>query len=201
MFRRMMRRVLWNNAIERRRVLACSLLLAVLACAALPGASQAAASLRLRGAGFSTIVPRDWKLGRQTNGDTRSYLAAWAKNKPNTSVNSMVLTVTVIPVKSAERQIGRKLPSSLVDAVSQVLGGPQGTQTQVLVPARPTRLRGMPAASIVFQYIYNNAQLIQSDTLCIRHGRIYIIELVIDTVKQFQGLPVLEKARAHWRWR
>jgi hypothetical protein len=195
-----MMRLVPGNTLQKRKLLACSILLAVLACAALPGTSQAK-SHRLRGVGFSTIVPRDWKRGRQDNGAARSYFAAWAKNKPNTAVNSMVLDVTVISVKAAERQLGRKLPSSLEDIASQTLGGPQGTQAQVVVPARPTRLRGTPAASIVFQYIYNNAMLLQSDTVCIRHGRLYILELKIDTVKQWVGLPVLEKARNHWRWR
>jgi hypothetical protein len=199
MFRLMMRRVRLNT-IDRRRILVCSILLAVLAFGALPSVSQAA-NRKLRGPGFSTIVPRKWKIKHQKGAGTRVYHAAAPTNKPNVSVNSMALDVIVASAKTLERQLGRKLPASPVELIGQVVGGPQGTQAQVLVPARATRLDGAPAASVVLQYIYNNAMIIQSDTLCVRHGRIYVVQLEIDTVMQFQGLPVLERARSHWRWR
>jgi hypothetical protein len=200
MFRFMMRWAPRTNTIARRRLLACSLLLAVLACAALPGVSESAATRKLRGPGFSTLVPKSWKVTRQKSGDTRTYQAAAPPNRPNVSVNSMSLGVVVTSVKSFERQLGHKLPRAPEDFIGQVVGGPQGTQAQTLVPPRATKLDGARAASVVLQYIYNNAMILQSDTLCVRHGRIYVIELDIDTVKQFDGLPVLEKARAHWRW-
>ena len=199
MFRAMTRRVRLNT-IERRRILACSILLAVIAFGALPSVSQAA-NRKLRGPGFSTIVPSKWKIQRQKGAGTRVYHAVAPTNKPNVAVNSMTLDVIVASVKSLERQLGHKLPASPEELVGQMVGGPQGTQAQVLVPTRSTRLDGAPAASVVLQYIYNNAMIVQSDTLCVRHGRVYVIELHIDTVMQFQGLPVLAQARSHWHWR
>ena len=65
MFHPMMRWAL-GSRLQRRRILACSILLAVLACAALPGVSDA--SRKFRGKGFATIVPSNWKIGKGKQG-------------------------------------------------------------------------------------------------------------------------------------
>jgi hypothetical protein len=199
MFHPMMR---WAPAsgLQKRRILASSIMLAVLACAALPGVSEA--SRKLRGVGFSTIVPGTWKTGKGAVGGTHIYRAASAKTKPNVTVNSMQLSVTVMPAKDLERQLGRKLPSSLEALLGMVVSAPQSAQgVQFVVPIRSSSLAGVPAASSAAQYIYNGATVVQSDTICVRRGRVYIVEFNYDLNLEYQGLPILGRTHSHWRWR
>jgi hypothetical protein len=199
MFHPMMR---WAPAsgLQKRRILACSIMLAVLACAALPGVSEA--SRKIRGVGFSTIVPSNWKVGKGKQGDTRVYGASSPKTKRNVTVNEMQLGISVVRVTDLERQLGRKIPASLEDLLGMVVSAPQSAQgVQFTAPIRATTLDGLPAASSASQFFFNGATVLQSDTVSIRKGRVYIIEYQIDVNLTYQGLPILARLRNHWHWR
>ena len=98
-----------GSRLQRRRILACSILLAVLACAALPGVSDA--SRKFRGNGFSTIVPSGWKTGKGKHGHHARLRRRFAADQDQASrPNTTQLGVNVIPVTDFERQLGRKTP-------------------------------------------------------------------------------------------
>ncbi|HEV7494629.1 hypothetical protein [Baekduia sp.] len=180
--------------------MACSILLAVLACAALPGVSEA--NRKIRGVGFSTSVPSDWKTGKGKNGSTRVYGAASARTKRNVAVNSMQLGITVIPVVDMERKLGRSLPSSLEELLSLVISTPQQAQgVQLTAPIRASTLDGRPAASGAVQFFFNGATILQSTTVAVRRSRVYIVEFDLDLALEYQGLPILGRIHDHWRWR
>jgi hypothetical protein len=199
MFHPMMR---WarSNSLQRRRILACSILLAVLACAALPGVSEA--SRKIRGVGFTTSVPGNWKTGKGKNGPTRVYGAASPKTKRGVTVNSMQLGITVIPVVDLERQVGRRLPPTLEELLALVISTPQQAQNvSFAAPIRSSLLGGAPAASGAAQFDFNGATVLQSDTIAVRRGRVYIVEFDVDLRLQFQALPILGSIHKHWHWR
>ena len=199
MFHPMMR---WtaSNRLQTRRILACSILLAALVFAALPGVSEA--SRKIRGYGFSTIVPTKWKAGKGKNGPTRVYGAASPTTKRNVTVNSMQLGISVIPVKDFERQLGRKLPTSLEEILGAVMTAPQQAQNVSFVaPIRTTTLDGLPAASGAAQFTFNGATVLQSETVSVHRGQVYIVEFDVDTALQYQALPILARIHRHWRWR
>jgi hypothetical protein len=200
MFHPMMR---WarGNSLQRRRILACSILLAVLACATLPGVSEAA-SRKVRGYGFTTLVPGNWKTGKGKNGNTRVYGAASPKTKRNVTVNQMQLGISVIPIKDFERQAGRKIPSSMEEVLGMVLSAPQQAQNASLVaPIRSTTLGGLPAASGAAQFFFNGATVLQSETVAVHRGQLYIVEYDLDIALQYQALPILARIHRHWHWR
>jgi hypothetical protein len=195
-----MKRWVVGSSLQTRRVLAGSILLAVLACAALPGVSEA--SRKFRGYGFATIVPTKWKTGSIKNGATRGYSASSTQTKPNVTVNSMFMTVNVLPVKDFERQTGRKLPSSLQEVLGAVMVPPQQAQNvQLTAPFRSTTLGGQPAASGAAQFGLNNATVLQSVTVALHRGQIYIVQFYVDMALQYQGLANLQRIHRHWRWR
>jgi hypothetical protein len=201
MFHPMMR---WarSNSLQRRRILACSILLAVLACAALPGTSEAKANRKIRGVGFATSVPGNWKTGKGKNGTTHVYGAASPKTKRGVTVNSMQLGITVIPIVDLERQVGQRLPASLEDLLALVISTPQQAQNvSFAAPIRSSLLDGAPAASGAAQFDFNGATVLQSDTISVRRGRVYIVEFDVDLRLQYQGLPVLAAIHRHWHWR
>jgi hypothetical protein len=198
MFRFMMR---WapRNTIQRRRILACSMLLAVIAFGALPSASQAAR--KLHGAGFTTVVPKSWKVTKSRNGGSRNYRIVPPHTKKGVTVNSMAIGVTVVPGKDLERQSGRKIPESMEVLWGLTVTAPPGAQQpQIIAPVRTTTVDGTPGASGAASYFLNNANVLQSDTVTYHHGRVYIIELAADINLQYKGLPVLGRLRDHWRW-
>ena len=188
------------STLSRRRLLACSILLAVLACAALPGASQA--STKLRGPGYSTIVPNGWKVAK-TSANGWRYLRAFA---PRTGRNgtSRLLTVgiSVISSKALAKQARLKqLPSSPESLLALVANSPnQAQNVQIVAPIRPALLRGIPAAASAAQYVLGNSSVLQSNTACERNGRVYSLELEVDMSIQYAGTKVLGRARDHWRW-
>jgi hypothetical protein len=199
MFRPMMRRVRLDT-IERRRILACSILLAVIAIGALPGVSQA--SHKLRGVGFSTIVPSKWKVTKGKTRDPRVYRASSPGARPNVTVNSAVLGVIVTTAKTLERRAGRKLPSSPEELLGLVAGAPGDVQgLQIVAPTRGALLDGVPAASIAVSYTRGGAAILQTDTVAVYHGRVYVVELATDISIQVNALHVLAQARSRWRWR
>jgi hypothetical protein len=199
MFHPMMRWVL-SSSLKRRRILACSILLAVLACAALPGVSEA--NRKIRGVGFSTSVPTGWKTGKGKNGNARVYGAASPKTKRNVLANSMQLGISVLPVVDMERRLGRKLPSSLEELLGLVISAPQQAQgVQLTAPIRASTLDGRPAASGAVQYSLNGTTVLQSSTVAVRRGRVYVVEFDLDLALQYQGLPILGRIHDHWRWR
>jgi hypothetical protein len=194
--------MLWalGGRLQRRKILACSILLVVLACAALPGVSEA--SRKIRGSGFSTIVPSGWKVDRGKAGTSRFYSASSPQTKPNVTINSMQLSVNVIPVTDFERQLGRKIPSSLEEVLGEVMSAPQQAQNvQITATFRPARLDGRPAASGAVQFFLGGTTLLQSETVSIYRGRVYILVFYADTAQQYQGLLTLRRVHSHWRWR
>jgi hypothetical protein len=179
--------------------MACSILLAVLACAALPGVSDA--SRKIRGYGFTTIVPTKWKTGKGKNGTTRVYGAAPRGVKANDTVNAIHLGITVIPITDMERQIGRKLPS-LEQVLGSVMSPPQQAQNVSLVaPIRAATLGGLPAASGAAEYFFNGATVLQSETVSVHRGQVYIVRYYQDTALQYAGLSILQRIHRHWHWR
>jgi hypothetical protein len=198
MFHAMMRWAV-GSRLQRRRILACSILLAVLACAALPGVSQA--SRKIRGYGFTTIVPSKWKTGKGKNGTTRVYGAAPPGVKSSDVVNAIHLGITVVPIADMERQIGSKLPS-----LEQVLGGVMNTPQQaqnvrLVAPIRATTLGGLPAAAGAAEYFFNGATVLQSETVSIHRAQVYIVRYYQDTSLQYAGIKILQGIHRHWRWR
>jgi hypothetical protein len=199
MFHPMMRWAV-GSRLQRRRIVACSILLAVLACAALPGVSQA--SRKIRGYGFTTIVPTKWNTGKSKNGTTRVYGAAPRGVKANDTVNAMHLGITVVPVKDFERQLGRRLPSSLEQLLGAVFSAPQQAQNvSVTAPFRTTTLGGIPAASGAATFFINGATVLQSETVSVRRGQVYIVTFFQDTALQYGALQVLQRIHRHWHWR
>jgi hypothetical protein len=200
MFRLMMRRVRLNT-IDRRRILACSILLAVLAFGALPSVSQAA-NRKLRGPGFSTIVPSNWKVTTSRKGGAHTYRMVPPHTKKGVTVNSMAIGVTVIPGKDVERQAGHKISDSMEELWGLMVTAPAGAQgLQIIAPVRTTTVDGTPGASGAASYFFNDASVLQSDTVTYRNGRVYVIEFATDINIQYKGLPVLGRLRDHWRWR
>jgi hypothetical protein len=178
---------------------ACSILLAVLACAALPGVSEA--SRKIRGYGFTTIVPSKWQTGKSKNGTTRAYGAAPNGTKPNDTVNAIHLGIVVVPVTDMERQIGRKLPG-LEQVLVAVMTPPKQAQNVSLVaPARTSRLGGLPSAAGAVEYFLSGATVLQSETVAIHRGQVYIVTYYQDTALQYEGLSILQRIHRHWRWR
>ena len=189
-----------DNSLQRRRILACSILLAVLACAAFPGVSDA--SRKFRGQGFATIVPSNWTTGKGKQGASRLYGAASRKTKRGVAANTMQLGVSVIPVVDMERQLGRKLPSTLDELVGIVLQSTQAQNLQLTAPVRSSTLGGRPAASGAVQFSApDGTTLLQSDTISVYRGRVYIVAYNVDIALQYEGLAILARAHRHWRWR
>jgi hypothetical protein len=194
--------MLWalDGRLQRRKILACSILLVVLACAALPGVSEA--SRKFRGQGFSTIVPNGWKTDKGKAGTTRFYSASSPQTKRNVTVNSTTLSVNAIPVTDFERQLGRKIPSSYEELLGEIMTAPQQAQNVKLTATfRTTRLGGRPAASGAAQFFLGGTTLLQSETVSIYRGRVYILEFYADTAQQYQALLTLGRVHRHWRWR
>ncbi len=189
-----------GSRLQRRRMLACSILLAVLACAALPGVSEA--SRKFRGSGFTTIVPSGWKLDKGKAGPARFYSASSPQTKPNVTINSTLLSVNVIPVTDFERQLGRKIPSSLEEVLGAVMTAPQQAQNvQLTATFRTAKLGGRPAASGAAQFSLGGTTLLQSETVSVYRGRVYILEFYADTALQYQALLTLNRVHRHWHWR
>jgi hypothetical protein len=199
MFRPMMRRVRLNT-IERRRILACSILLAMIAFGALPSVSQA--SHKLRGVGFSTVVPSKWKVTKGRNGGVHTYRMVPPHTKQGVTANSMAIGINVAPAVDLERKAGRKIPSSMLELWGLMVTAPSGAQgAQIIAPVRTTTVDGAPAASGAATYALGGATVLQSDTVTVHHGRVYLIELVTDISIQFEGLSPLGRLRDRWRWR
>jgi hypothetical protein len=189
-----------GSRLQRRRILACSILLAVLACAALPGVSEA--SRKFRGYGFSTIVPTGWKLDNSKFGTSRVYSASSPQTRPNVTVNSTTLSVNVIPVPDFERQLGRKIPASYEELLGDVMTAPQQAQNvQLTATFRATKLDGRPAASGAAQFFLGGATLLQSETVSVSRGHVYILQFYVDLALQYQGLSTLSRVHRHWHWR
>jgi hypothetical protein len=194
--------MLWalGSRLQRRTIMACSILLAMLACAALPSVSDA--SRKFRGKGFATIVPNNWKTGKGKQGTTRVYGAASPKTNPNVAANTMQLGISVIPVVDMERQLGRKLPSTLEALLGLVLQTTQGENVQLTSPIRSSTLGGRPAASGAVQASGGDGTpLLQSETVSLYRGQVYVVVFNLDLGLQYQGLPILARAHRHWHWR
>jgi hypothetical protein len=189
-----------GSRLQRRRILACSILLAVFACAALPGVSEA--SRKFRGHGFSTIVPSGWKLAKGKNGSSGFYSASSPQTKPNSLVNATTLSVDVIPVTDFERQLGRKIPASYEELLGAVMTAPQQAQNvQLTATFRTTKLGGRPAASGAAQFFLGGATVLQSETVSVSRGHVYILQFYVDLALQYQGLSTLSRVHRHWHWR
>jgi hypothetical protein len=189
-----------GSRLQRRRILACSILLAVLACAALPGVSEA--SRKFRGYGFSTIVPNNWKTGKGKQGTTRVFGAASPKTKRGVTVNTMQLGVSVLPVTDLERQTGRKLPADLQQLLGLIMAAPpQAQNVQLTAPFRNSKLGGRPAASGAVQFLLDGTPMLQSETVSVYRGQVYVVEYDLDLALQYTGLPILTRIHRHWHWR
>lgn len=197
MLHRMMRWAL-SNSLQKRRILVCSILLAVLACAGMPSVSDA--SRKFRGKGFVTIIPSKWKTGKGKQGTTRVYGAASPKTKANVAANTMQLGISMIPVVDMERQLGRKLPASLEELLGLIMQQ-QGQNAQITAPFRSSTLGGRPAASGAMQVPADGTTLLLSQTISVYRGQLYIVAYTVEVALQYQGLPVLARIHRHWRWR
>jgi hypothetical protein len=196
MFHHMMRWAL-SSSLQKRRILACSILLAVLACAGLPSVSDA--SRKFRGTGFVTVIPSKWKTGKGKQGTTRVYGAASRATRPNVAANTMQLGISVLPVGDMERQLGRKLPPSLEELLALLM---QQQNAQITAPLRSTTLGGRPAASGAMQVPADGGTtLLQSQTISVYRGQVYVVAFGVDLALQYQGLPILARIHRHWRWR
>ncbi|MCW2993421.1 MAG: hypothetical protein JWQ18_916 [Conexibacter sp.] len=185
------------SGLQRRRILASSLLLAVLVCAALPSVSQA--SRKIRGPGYSTILPDHWRVQKSRN-QSWYELRGYA---PKTTVKLMTLAVSVISEKAlAKRARVKALPSSPERLLQIVATAPQGAaQVQTRIPPRGTSLDGEPGASMVSEYILNaQADVIQTNLVARHHGRVYSIEMEVDTLLQDGGTAYLQQLVRHWHW-
>ena len=172
---------------QRRRILACSLLLAVLACAAVPGASEA--SRKFRGQGFSTRVPTSWKIDKPGRaGATRIYNASSRQTKRNTTVNSTLMTVNVVPVADLERQLAGSFLAPTRSCWSRHGPAAAGAERAGHGVVRGTILGGRPAASGAANFFLGGATVLQSDTISIYRGRVYILQFYVDQNVQYQGL-------------
>jgi len=108
----------------------------------------------------------------------------------------------VIPVTDFERQLGRKIPASFEDLLGAVMTAPQQAQNvQVTAAFRTTKLGGRPAASGAAQFFLGGATLLQSETVSISRGHVYILQFYVDLAVQYQGLTTLRGVHRHWRWR
>jgi hypothetical protein len=117
-------------------------------------------------------------------------------------VNAIHLGISVVPVQDFERQLGRKLPSSLIQVLGAVMAAPQQAQNVSLVaPFRTTTLGGLPAASGAAQFNLNGATVLQSETVAVHRGHVYMVQYYQDTQLQYQALPILQRVHRHWRWR
>lgn len=186
---------------QTRWLLAFSILLAVLACAALPGVSEA--SRKLRGPDFSTSVPSRWKVDKVVkNGTARIYGASSPTTKRGVTKNGTLLSVNVVPITDFERQLGRRIPGSLVELLGAVMGAPQQAQNpRITASFRGTTLDGRPAASGAAQFDLGGATVLQSTTLSIYRGHVYLVQFYVDLTLQYRGLAVLRSAHRHWNWR
>lgn len=189
-----------GSRLRRRRILACSILLAVLACAALPGVSEA--SQKIRGYGFSTVVPSKWHTGKSKQGVTRVYGAAAPGSKPSVPPNTMQLGISVIPVVDFERQLGRKLPTQPQELLGLIMQAPQQAQNvQLTAPFRDTSLGGRPAASGAVQFSLGGTSMMLSETVAVHRRQVYVIEYDLDLALQYPGLANLARIHRHWHWR
>jgi hypothetical protein len=190
-----------GSRLKRRRILACSILLAVLACAALPGVSEAA-SRKVRGYGFTTLVPGNWHTGKGKQGTTRVYGAASPKTKRGVTVNTMQLGISVVPVTDLERQLGRKIPSQPQELLGLIMQAPQQAQNvQLTAPFRDTSLGGRPAASGAVQFSLGGTSMMLSETVSVYRGQVYVVEFDLDLALQYSGLANLARIHRHWHWR
>jgi hypothetical protein len=189
-----------GSRLQRRRILACSILLAVLACAALPGVSEA--SRKLHGYGFSTIVPGNWHTGKGKQGTTRVYGAASPTTKRGVTANTMQLGISVLPVADLERQLGRKIPTQPQELLGLIMQAPpQAQNVQLTAPFRDSRLGGRHAASGAVQFSLNGTSMLQSETVSVYRARVYVLEYDLDLALQYPGLANLSRIHRHWHWR
>jgi len=197
MFHPMMMRRVRISSLRRRRILASALLLAALACAALPGVSQA--SKRISGPGYSTILPNGWRVSTSRSAGLHQ-LRAYA---PRTTVKLLTIGVTVISARTLARQAGvKRLPSSperLLQLVAKTPSGAAGAQ--VRTTPRPVRLARASGAWEVLEYILNSQfDVVQTNIVTRRHGRVYWVEMEVDKLVQADGTAAMDPLRSHWRW-
>jgi hypothetical protein len=197
MFHPMMRR----GTLQRRKILAFSMLLAILACASLPSISQA--SKKVRGPGYSTSVPNRWKIVKSTGNGWRYVRGFAPRTGKNGTSTLLTVGVSVTSAKNLAKQARVKtLPSSPEAILPLVANSLEGAQNaEITAPIRPTDLRGTPAAASAAQYGLGNIQVLQSNVAAVRHGRVYSIEMEVDLRLQYAGTKLLRSLLSHWRWR
>jgi hypothetical protein len=199
MFTPMMRRAPLNT-LQRRRILACSLLLAVCVCASLPGVSQA--SRKIRGPGYSTVLPNGWKVAKSRAG-AWYYLRAFAPQKGQAGTSQLLTVgISVISTKGLAKQARvKRLPSSPQDLLPLVANSLNGAQNvQVVAPIRSTALRAAPAAASAVTYALGNTSVLQSNVVSPHGRRVFSVELEVDQSIQYAGTKVLSSLLKHWRW-
>ena len=77
----------------------------------------------------------------------------------------------------------------------------QAQNVQLTATFRATRLGGRPAASGAAQFFFGGATVLQSATVSLHRGRVYVPELYLDTALQYPGLAIFQRVHRHWRWR
>jgi hypothetical protein len=185
----------------RRRAVICSVLLAAIVCAWLPNAVQAK-SRKIRGPGYSTIVPKSWKVQKTVENGWAALYATSPSTRPGVPPGTMYIEVRAISTTSLTRQLGlRRLPSDPETLLTLVAASPNAAQNiNVVAPLRSIDLRGVPAAAGAASYVLGNTSILQSNIVCIRHRRAYLVQLFVDTTLQYSGTRALVSANAHWRW-
>jgi hypothetical protein len=76
-----------------------------------------------------------------------------------------------------------------------------GQGAQITAPLRSSTLGGRPAASGAMQLPSDGTTMLQSETVSVYRGRVYVVAFTIDLALQYQGLPILARVHRHWRWR
>jgi hypothetical protein len=177
-----------------------TILVALLVTALLPAAAQAEKTVR--GYGFKTKVPSGWNVKKSTSSGWRSVLISAPGTRTSVTRGSNYLSIGSIPAKALAKRAGGPLPNSLVEMVELVAAIPTAAVNVNLSAAPgPTTLGGKAAGSGAYTYVFDGAQLVQTEVVTRHAGRIYVIQMTADASLSIIGASASNMARANWRWR
>jgi hypothetical protein len=184
--------------------------LAVIACGALCGTSQArvrqAPTQTLTGAAFTTQFPGDWKHARHhRRGVTFDTLTAPGTTVPNIwrsipRAGGVAVTISTRSTAQYRRDVHRAAPKRGL-AMMRIVGVPRAAK-HVKTVSKPAvfKVDGVTGATATVTYTYNGVKNLQRDVALRKGNRLVLIEL--------NGRPQLEPAGQaalnvvlNWHWR